>query len=48
MVDTGYILDKSSKLSIGAIIKNPKTLKLVPNHLKAKKMCKHAVKNCYS
>ena len=46
IVDTEYSLDnyKSSKLSIGAIIKNPKTLKFVPNHLKAKKMCKHAVK----
>ena len=32
------------KISIGAIIKDPKMLKLVPDHLKTNKMCKHAVK----
>ena len=25
-------------------MKNPEMLKFVPNHLKSKKMCKHAVK----
>ena len=36
MVDSEYSTDnyKSSKISIGVIIKNPETLRLVPNHLK--------------
>ena len=33
-----------SNISIGAIIKNPETLKFVPGHLKNKKMCSHAGK----
>ena len=37
---------KSIKISIGTVMRNPKMLKLVPNHLKTKKMCKFAVKNC--
>ena len=46
MVDNEYKTDncKSSKISIGVIIKNPEMLKFVPDHLKTKKMCKHAVK----
>ena len=28
----------------GTIIKNPQTLRFVPDHLKCKNMCKHAVK----
>ena len=46
MVDSEYSPDnyKSSKISIGAIIKNPDMLKFVPDHLKTKKMCKHAVR----
>ena len=35
---------KSSKIKIETIIKNPKTLRFVPDHLKTKKMCKHADK----
>ena len=46
MVDSEYSTDeyKSSKISIGAIMKNPKMLILIPNHLKTKKMCEHAIK----
>ena len=33
---------ESSKMSIGTIIKNPKMLKLVFDHIKTKSMCKHA------
>ena len=33
----------SSKMSIGAIIENPKMLKFVPDHLKTKNMFKNAV-----
>ena len=45
MVDSEYSIDhfKSSKSSIGAMMKNP-ALKFVPNHLKTKNICKHAVK----
>ena len=32
------------KISIGAIIKDLEMLWFVPDHLKNKKMCKHAVK----
>ena len=35
---------KSSKISIGAIIKNPEMLKFVSDHLKTKKDVKHALK----
>ena len=35
---------KSAKMSIGTWMKNPEMLKLVSDHLKNKKMCKHAVK----
>ena len=45
MVDSEYSTDdyKYSKKSIGTIIKNPEMLKFVPDHLKTKNMCKHAV-----
>ena len=33
-----------SKISIGAIIKNPELLKLVPCHLKNKEMCQNIAK----
>ena len=36
---------KSLNVSIGTIMKNPEMLKFVSDHLKTKKMCKHAVKN---
>ena len=35
---------KSFNISIETVIKNPEMLKLVPDHLKTKKICKHAVK----
>ena len=46
MVNNEYsmIIYKSVKVSIGTFIKNPKMLKFVPDPLKTKKMCKHAVK----
>ena len=34
---------KSSKISIGAAMKNPEMLKFVSDHLKTTKMCKYAV-----
>ena len=36
---------KSSKLSIGAIMKNPEMLEFIPDQLKTKEICKHAIKN---
>ena len=46
MVDSEYGTDnyKSSKISIGAIIKNPEMLQFVPDHLNIKKMWKNRVK----
>ena len=46
IVDSEYSTDdyKSRKISIGAIMKNPKMLKFAPDRVKTKKMCKHAVK----
>ena len=46
MLDSEYRPDnyKSSKISIGATIKNPKMVRLVSDHRKTKKMCKHALK----
>ena len=46
MVDSEYSTDdyKSSKISIGEIMKNPEMLRLLSGHLKTKKMCNHAVK----
>ena len=45
MVDGEYSMDiyKSAKISIRTVMKNPEMLKFVPDHLKTKKMCKHAV-----
>ena len=39
MVDSKYSTDnyKSSKISIGVVIKNPELLKFVPDHLKTKR-----------
>ena len=47
MVDNEYVTEgyKSLKISIETIMKNPEMLKFVPDHLKTKNMCKHAVKN---
>ena len=46
MIDCEYSMDvyKSVTISIGTLIKCPEMLKFVPDHLKTKKMCKHAVK----
>ena len=46
MVDSEYSMDiyKSLNISIVTVIKNPEILKFVLDHLKSKKMCKHAVK----
>ena len=43
MVDSMDIF-KSLNISIGTVTKNPEMLKFVPDHLKPKNMCKHAVK----
>ena len=43
-IEYSMIIYKSVKVSIGTFIKNPKMLKFVPDPLKTKKMCKHAVK----
>ena len=44
MVDSEYNKDiyKSVKVSIGTVMRNLEMLKFVPDHLKSKKMCKHA------
>ena len=44
MVDVMDDYNKSLNISIGAVMKNPEILKFVLDHLKTKKMCKHAVK----
>ena len=46
MVDFKYNMDIyiSVKVSIGTVMGNPEMLKFVLDHLKTKKMCKHAVK----
>ena len=36
---------KTQNIKIGEIIKDPKMLRLVPYHLKIKRMCKYAAKN---
>ena len=45
MVDSKHSSDnyKTSKVSIGAIIKDPEMLRFVPDHFKTKKICKNAV-----
>ena len=35
---------KSIRISTVTVMKNPEMLKFVPDHLKTKKLCKHAVK----
>ena len=46
MVDSEYSknISKILKISIRAVMTNPGTLKLVPNHLYIQKMCKTGVK----
>ena len=45
MVDSEFNTDdyKSSKISIGAIMKNSEMIRLAPSHLKTKDICKHAI-----
>ena len=47
MVDSEYSMGiyKSVKINIVTVMRNPELLKLVSDHLKNKKMCKHTVKN---
>ena len=35
---------KPLNINTGTVLKNPEMLKFVPDHLKTKKLCKHAVK----
>ena len=46
MVDGECSMDiyKSVKISTGTVMKNTEMLKLIPDHLKTKKMCKNTVK----
>ena len=43
MIDSMDIY-KSLNINLGTVMKNPEILKYVPDHLKTKKLCKHAVK----
>ena len=43
MVDSMDIY-KSLNISIGTVMEYPEMLQFVPDHLKSKKTCKHAVK----
>ena len=47
MVDNEYNMNiyKSAKISTATVMRNPEMLIFVPDYLKTKKMCKHAVKN---
>ena len=47
MVDSQYSMDIyiSVIANIGTVMGNPEMLKCVPDYLKTKKMCMHAVKN---
>ena len=39
---------KSLNITIGTVMRNPEMSKLIPDHLKTKKMCKYAFKKlCY-
>ena len=46
MVDSEHnmIIYKSIKISIGAVMNNLEIVKFVPDQLKTKKICEHAVK----
>ena len=33
---------KSLNITIGTVMKNPEMLRFIPDHVKTKKMCKHA------
>ena len=36
--------DINNNINIGIVMKKPEMIKLVPDHLKTEKMCRHAVK----
>ena len=46
MVDSEYSMGiyQSAIISIVTVMENPEMLKFVPDHLKSKQMCKHAIK----
>ena len=46
MVDSEHnmIIYKSIKISTGAVMNNLEIVKFVPDHLKTKKICEHAIK----
>ena len=46
MIDSEYSIGtyKTVKINIGTVMRNPKMLKLVPDHPKTKKLYKHTVK----
>ena len=46
MIDSEYSTNifKSLNISIRTVMRNPEILKFVPDHLKTKKLCRHAVK----
>ena len=46
MVDSEYSTDiyRTLNISVGIVMTNPEMIKFVPNHPKAKKLYKHAVK----
>ena len=46
MVDCEYVMDiyKSVKISIGTVMRNPEVKKVIPYHLKTKKIYNHAYK----
>ena len=46
MVESEYSQNnyKSLEISIRVMIENPKRLRFVPDHLKTRRMCKHAAK----
>ena len=46
MVDSMYVY-KSLNIIIGTVMKNPEMLEFVPDHLKTKIFCKHAVTKCF-
>ena len=47
MIGSEYSMDiyKSVKINMRTVMENPEMLKFVPDHLKTKKLCKHADKN---
>ena len=38
---------KSLNIIIGTVMKNPEMLEFVPDHLKTKTICKHAITKCF-